>query len=160
MKKTEKIVVAIISILAGVLLAVLRTKFLGVLTAVAGVVFILFSVVDLARKNIPVFVIKAIGGVLLIVCACTVIRALIYVIASLLIVLGSLSIYDKIKNGTHCETLFLRVCEIVAACICFLIGILLMFHTEKSLNVILIFCGGLTTLFGSLVLLNALAEEL
>ena len=128
MKKTEKIISAILTILVGVLLIVVKGAFIGVLMTVAGCGLIIFGVIDLFQRLIPIAVIKLVVGIFIIICGWTLVRAVLYVVAAILLIAGILLLYDKLKNHCRRESLLLTICEYVTPCMLIVIGALLLFH--------------------------------
>ena len=62
MKKSEKIITALITIALGVLFIVLRGDLISILMTVLGLGLIAFGVLDLIDKRIPPAVVKFVGG--------------------------------------------------------------------------------------------------
>jgi len=143
----------------GVLLIVLKGKFIGVIAAVVGVSLIVLGLVDAFGGGIPPAVIKIVVGVLIVICGFAIVRAVIYVISAVLLIAGVLLLYDKLKNGLRCIETPQRICEIAMPSVCILIGVLLLFHNAKMMNVILILCGILSFIEGGLILFNAFVED-
>ena len=159
MKKSERIIAAILTMVVGVLLIALKGKFIGVIAAVAGVALVVLGIVDLFGGSVPPAVIKIAVGVLIVVCGFAVVRAVVYVIAAALLIAGTLFLYDKLKNGVRCMETPHKICEIIIPSVCLLIGVLLLFHNVKLMNLLLIICGILSLVEGGLILFNAFAED-
>ena len=90
MKKTEKIISALLTIALGVLLITLRGKFISILMTVLGLGLIAFAVLDLCNRLVPPAVIKAVVGIVIILCGWTIIEAVLYILAAILLVAGIL----------------------------------------------------------------------
>ncbi len=159
MKKSEKIIAAILTMVVGVLLIALKGKFIGVVATVVGVSLIVLGIVDIFNGGIPPAVIKIVVGVLIIVCGFAVVRAVVYVICAALLIFGVLLLYDKLKNGVRCDETPQKICEIAMPSVCILIGVLLLFHNLKLMNIIFTFCGILALIEGGLILFNAFGED-
>ena len=159
MKKSEKIIAAVLIMIISVLLITLKGKFIGVVATVAGVSLIVLGIVDIFGVGIPPAVVKIVVGLLIVICGFALVRAVVYVVAALLLIVGILLLYDKLKNGTHCIETAQKICEIALPSICILIGVLLLFHNVKMMNTILIVCGLLSLLEGGLVLFSAFGED-
>lgn len=159
MKKSEKIIAAVLTMVVGVLLIALKGKFIGVVATVAGVSLIVLGVVDIFGGVIPPAVIKIIVGLLIIVCGFAVVRAVVYVISAALLIFGVLLLYDKLKNGVRCDETPQKICEIAMPSVCSLIGVLLLFHNLKLMNIIFAFCGILALIEGGLILFSAFGED-
>ena len=67
MKKSEKIIAAVLTMVVGVLLILMKDNFIGVLMSVIGLGLIVFGVVDIMQNSIPPAVVKIVGGVLTII---------------------------------------------------------------------------------------------
>ena len=159
MKKSEKIIAAVLTMVVGVLLIALKGKFIGVIAVVAGVSLIVLGIVDIFGSGIPPAVIKIVVGALIIVCGFAVVRAVVYVICAALLIAGVLLLYDKLKNGLRCMEIPQKICEIAMPSVCILIGVLLLFHNIKLMNMIFVICGILSLIEGGLILFNAFGEE-
>ncbi|MBQ8877051.1 MAG: DUF308 domain-containing protein [Clostridia bacterium] len=159
MKKSEKIIAAVLTMVIGVLLIALKGKFIGVIATVTGVSLIVLGLVDIFSGSIPPAVIKIVVGVLIVICGFAVVRAVVYVICAALLIVGVLLLYDKLKNGLRCMETPQRICEIAMPSVCILIGVLLLFHNLKLMNTIFIICGILSLVEGGLILFNAFDED-
>jgi len=158
-KRSEMIVSALLTMALGVLLIVLRARFISIVLTVAGVCLIALGVVDLFYKRVPPSVIKIVSGVLIIVCGWMVVSAVLYVIAAVLLVCGILLLYDKIRSCVRGVNLFYTICEYAAPCVAIIIGFLLLFNQSRMINVIFIISGILTAIEGVLLLVNALSQD-
>ena len=159
MKKTEKIISAILTILVGVLLMVIKGNFIGILMTVAGCGLIVFGVIDLFQKLVPLAVMKLVVGVLIIVCGWTVVRAVLYVVAAILLIVGILLLYDKLKRRCRRETLLLTICEYVMPCLLIVIGALLLFHQGRAVDFIFVLSGLLTIIEGGVLFVEAFFSD-
>ncbi len=159
MKKSEKVIAAVLTMIIGALLIALKGKFVGVVAVVVGVSLIVLGIVDIFGTGVPPAVIKIVLGVIVIVCGFSVVRAVVYVISAALLIVGSLLLYDKLKNGLRCMDLPQRICEIAIPSVCLFIGILLLFHSVKLMNMIFVICGILSLIEGGLILFNAFDED-
>ncbi|MBQ8295240.1 MAG: DUF308 domain-containing protein [Clostridia bacterium] len=159
MRKSEKIVAAVFTMVLGILLIVLKDDFIGLLMTVAGLCLLTLGVIDIFAKRIPPAIVKIVVGGLVILCGWTVVEAVLYVVAAVLLICGFLLLYDKIKKKTYCRQLFYTICEYAVPSLLILIGILFLFHQEKAVNFIFIVSGLLTLLEGGVLLVNALTDE-
>ena len=159
MKKSEKVIAAVLTMIIGALLIALKGKFVGVVAVVVGVSLIVLGIVDIFGTGVPPAVIKIVYGAIVIVCGFSVVRAVVYVISAALLIVGALLLYDKLKNGLRCMSIPQRVCEIAIPSVCLFIGILLLFHSVKLMNIIFIICGILSLIEGGLILFNAFDED-
>ena len=67
MKKTEKVVVALLTLLLGIALLILRDSLISVLMSVVGIVFIAFGIIQWIKGQIVLAIIKAVIGIVLII---------------------------------------------------------------------------------------------
>ena len=128
MKKSEKIIAAILTMAVGVLLIVQQNNFIGLLMTIAGVCLIVFGALDVLHREIPPAVVKIVVGALIIVCGWVLIEAVLYIVAAILLIAGILLLYDKIKKKVVCDTLLFTALEYAVPSLFILIGFLLLFH--------------------------------
>lgn len=159
MKKTEKIVSALLTIALGVLLITLRGKFISILMTVLGLGLIAFAVLDLFNRFIPPAVIKAVAGVVIILCGWTIIEAVLYILSALLLVAGILLLYEKIKAHSRCDALWKTVCEYAVPALLIVIGLLFLFNQGNTVEWVFIISGVLTVIDGGIILANAIVED-
>lgn len=159
MKKTEKIVAAIVLMALGIMFMILKNNFIGILMTIAGASLIILGIVDIVNRTIPPAVVKIVSGLLVIVCGWAVVEAVLYILSGILLVFGILMLYEKIKKRVRCATVWQTVIEYATAVICIAIGILLLFHQTSLVNFILLVCGLLTLLEGGVVLFLAFTED-
>ena len=159
MKKSEKIILAVFVMFIGVVLVAIKGKFIGILATVVGGGLIVLAVVDILQGGVPPALVKAVSGALVILCGWVAVRAVIYVIAAALLIVGALLLYDKIKRGVKCSLVWQIACEYAVPSLCAIIGFLLFFHSVEWMNVIFVISGILTLLEGGLILLNAFTEN-
>ena len=159
MRKSEKIIAALLIVALGILLIVLKDNFIGIVMTIAGVGLILFGVADIFEGEIPLAAVKIISGIFVVGCGWTVVSALLYVIAVALLVFGVILLYRRIKDREWNCTLLDNVCNYAAPVICILIGGLLLFHNCKAVTAILIACGVLTVIEGAILLFDAFRES-
>ena len=159
MKKTERIIAAVLTMVVGVLLIAMQDKFIGLLMSIAGACLIVLGVVDLCHRYVPPAVVKMVSGVLIIVCGWVLVEAVLYIVSAMLLIAGILVLYDKIKKRVRCDTVFKTVLEYVMPSMFILIGGVLLFHQAFALEIIFVITGILTLLDGGILLLEAFEEE-
>ncbi len=159
MKKSEKIVAACLTIALGILLIVLKNDFISILMTIAGIGLIVLGIMDVVSRNVPSAVIKIVCGTFIIICGWAVVKAVLYIIAAALLILGILLVYYKIKRKVRGCTPFHTVCEYAVPALCIAIGVLLLFHKGAAITVILVISGILTIVEGCILLFNAIAER-
>ena len=159
MKKTEKIIAAVLTMALGILLIIMKGNFISILMTVAGLCLIVLGVSDMIHRCVAQAVVKSIVGVFVIVCGWATVGAVLYIVSAILLIFGILLLYDKIKRGVRCRALLNTVLEYTVPSICILIGVLLLFHRASIVKVIFICTGVLTLIEGGILLFNALAED-
>lgn len=159
MKKSEKIIAAVLTMVVGVLLILMKDNFIGVLMSVIGLGLVVFGIVDILENAIPPAVIKIVGGVLTVVCGWWLVEAVLYVLSAVLLICGILLLYDKIKRKIWCDSWISAVCEYAASVVCIAIGLLLLFHQRLAVNFIFISSGLLTLLVGGIMLFDVCSRE-
>ncbi|MBQ2768650.1 MAG: DUF308 domain-containing protein [Clostridia bacterium] len=159
MKRSEKIITAVLTMVFGILLMVLQNKFISILMTIVGVCFIVLGVVDFFRRTTPPAIVKIVSGLLLIICGWAVVEAVLYVLAAMSLIAGILFLYDKVKNGSGCKKGGYLLLEYALPALCIVIGIVLLFHALVSKKFIFITTGFLVILLGGVILFNAFTEE-
>lgn len=159
MKKTEKIVVALLTLLLGIALLILRGSLISVLMSVVGIVFIAFGIIQWIKGQIVLAIIKAVIGIVLIICGWTVVSAVLYVLAAAVMITGILLLYEQLKNQGCGATLLQKIAAFAYPIVCILIGFFLLFNNDNEAQWVFIFSGSLTVLEGGLLLLSAFALD-
>ena len=93
MKKTERIIAAILTMVVGILLIAMQDKFIGILMSIAGACLIVLGVVDICHRYVPPAVIKIVSGILIIVCGWALVEAVLYIVSAMLLIAGILVLY-------------------------------------------------------------------
>lgn len=159
MKKSEKMIAAILTMVVGVLLILMKDNFIGVLMSAIGLGLIVFGIADVIENAIPPAVIKIVGGVLTIICGWWLVEAVLYVLSAVLLICGILLLYDKIKRKVRCDSFLAAACEYAATVVCIAVGFLLLFHQKLSVNFIFVFSGLLTLVAGGVMLFDVYSKE-
>ena len=159
MKKTEKIVVALLTLLLGIALLILRGSLISVLMSVVGIVFIAFGIIQWIKGQIVLAIIKAVIGIVLIICGWTVVSAVLYVLAAAVMITGILLLYEQLKNQGCGATLLQKIAAFAYPIVCILIGFFLLFNNGNEEQWVFIVSGSLTVLEGGLLLLSAFALD-
>ena len=161
MKKTERIITALVIIALGVLAIVLRGRLVHILTTVLGVVLIALGIVDFLQRRVPPAVIKLIFGIVILICGFALLEIVLYVLAALLLIAGILLFYEKWKTQSCCrfmdwkDVLFSFATPIALV----LIGVLLLFNQGSTIDWIFVVCGILTIADGGILLADALLRD-
>ena len=159
MKRSEKIVTAILTMVFGVLLIALQDRFIGILMTIGGVCLLTLGAMDILQRFIPPAVIKIVSGILIIICGWALVEAVLYVIAAILLVACILLLYDKIRKRATCETTWQTVLAYALPAVGILIGCLLLFHQAFAIELIFIISGALTVIEGGMLLVEIFYEE-
>jgi hypothetical protein len=158
-KKTEKVVVALLTLLLGIALLILRGSLISVLMSVVGIVFIAFGIIQWIKGQIVLAIIKAVIGIVLIICGWTVVSAVLYVLAAAVMITGILLLYEQLKNQGCGATLLQKIAAFAYPIVCILIGFFLLFNNGNEAQWVFIVSGSLTVLEGGLLLLSAFALD-
>ena len=156
MGKTEKILSSIFTIALGVLLIVMKGEMISVFMTVLGIALIVLGVIELLQKCVTPAVIKIVFGGLIIFFGWTIVTAVVYIIAAMILIVGILALYDCIRfklRGLSGEEL---VRTLLTPVVCILIGLTLFFN---QWDWIFVLAGILTVLEGGVILWNVLCEK-
>ncbi len=159
MKKTEKILTAIALMAFGLLCILLKDRFIGLLMTLVGGGLIVLGVVDIFRGGVALGIVKICSGGLLVLCGWVVVEAVLYVLAGLLLTVGILAVYDKIKRKGSCGGFWRAAWEYAVPALCIAIGTLLLLHRSSMVTFVFVVSGLLTVCIGGLVLAEALYKE-
>lgn len=159
MKKSQRLITALVTIAFGVLLIVLRGDLISILMTVVGLGLIAFGIMDLIDSRIPPAVVKLVSGVVVIVCGWVIVEAVLYLVAGALLIAGILLLYEKIKTHSRCATFFYTLCEYAVPAICIVLGVLLMFNQGNTVEWVFILGGIFTIIEGGLLLVGALSDD-
>ena len=159
MTKTQKILSAVFTVALGIMLIILRSEVISIAMTVLGVGCIVLGVFDLIQKLIPPAVVKLVVGAIIIICGWIIVSAVLYVLAGLLLIVGILFVYEKMRNRVRCQTWYLTLCEYAVPILCIVIGTLLLFNQGNTVNWVFIVSGSVTVLEGGLLLVDALQTE-
>ena len=158
MKKSEKIIAALLTMALGILFIILKDAFIALLMTVAGISLIVLGVIDLVNKLVPPAVVKMVTGALVILCGWVIVEAVLYIIAAILLIFGILLLYHNIKNNVRGCNAWETVLEYATPSICIAIGILLLFHTGAVVNFVFIASGILAFIEGCIMLYEAVVN--
>ncbi len=159
MRKSEKILSAIVVMALGLLFVILRGGFISMIMTVAGVGLIVIGVMDLIQRNVPSAVIKIVSGVLIIIAGWAVVAAVLYILAALLLISGILWLYAEIRRREKCSSVWAALLQFVRPALCIAVGLLLLFQQSEIIDIILICSGVLIMIEGGLLLIQALNSQ-
>ncbi len=155
MKKSEKIISALLLMAFGVMFIVLEDSFIGILMTVAGVGFIVVGVGDIINRCLPLAIVKGIAGLLLIICGWAIVEAVLYIFSGILLVIGALLFYAKLKKGERYPSHWRTAISYATPTVCAVVGILLLFHNSAIVSFVFIVSGVLTVAEGGILLFYA-----
>lgn len=159
MKKSEKIITALLTIGIGILLMVLKGRFINLVMTIVGAGLIVVGIVDLFSRVFPPAVVKMCTGVLIIVCGWAAVSAVLYVVSAILLVFGILLLYEKLKRRITCNPTWHLLFHYAVPTGMILVGILFLFHQKAVIAPMFIISGVVALLVGGLLLYQALSEE-
>ena len=159
MKKSEKIISAVLLMVLGILFIILKGAFIGLLMTVVGISLIVVGIIDLVNKLVPPAVVKMVVGVLVIICGWLIVEAVLYILAAILLIFGILLLYDNIKRNVRGCNLCQTILEYATPAICIAIGILLLFHSGAVVNFVFIASGILAFIEGGIMLFKAVTND-
>lgn len=159
MKKTEKIIAALLTIALGIILIVLKGSVISIAMTVLGIGLIVLGCIDLYNRRIPPCIIKIVVGVVVILFGWLLVSAVLYVLAAALIIVGCIMLYELIKRGERGCNLWQLLCKYAMPVLCLLIGILLLFNQGGTIAWVFIISGILVILEGGIMLLNAVLDD-
>lgn len=158
MKKSEKILAAILTMVIGILLIAMQGDFIGILMTIAGVCLIVLGVIDIFSRALPSAVVKIVSGVLVIVCGWTLVEAVLYIVSAVLLIAGILLLCDKLKKKARCAVIWHTLLEYASPIACILIGGLFLLHQTLAIELVFVLGGILALLEGGILLANAFWE--
>jgi uncharacterized membrane protein HdeD (DUF308 family) len=156
MGKTEKILSSIFTIALGVLLIVMKGEMISVFMTVLGIALIVLGIIELLQKCVTPAVIKIVFGGLIIFFGWTIVTAVVYIIAAMILIVGILSLYDCIRFKLRSLSDEELVRTLLTPVVCILIGLTLFFN---QWDWIFVLAGILTVLEGGVILWNVLCEK-
>jgi hypothetical protein len=158
MKKSEKIITALVVMLLGILLLMMKDNFIGIIMTLAGLCFIVLGIVDVLGQNVATASLKIVCGIFVAISGWLLVQAVLYIVAAVVLAIGALFLYHLLKDMGWDYDWLSVIGEYAVPILCILIGVLLFFH-EKAGGGILIVCGILTILMGAFILFNAFWED-
>ena len=148
-KKTDAALVsALLYIILGVLLIVFRSGMLGIAMTIAGIIFVVSGILEVAKKNWASGAISLIIGIAILVLGWVAAQIVLLVLGILIALKGIIALVEALgkKKITLLGVLF-PVLTIV-------VGLMLAFG--NGLDILLVICGVLLALDGVIGLVNAI----
>ena len=155
MKKSDIVISAIFTIAIGVLLMIMKGEMISLFMTILGVSLIVLGLIDLLDKNIPFAVVKIVVGGVVIFFGWTIVSAVVYILAALVLIVGILALYDCVRFRLRCMRGKEALKILMEPVVCILIGIVLFFN---KWDWVFVLAGLFTILEGGLLLLDALRK--
>ena len=159
MTKTQKILSALFTILLGVMLIILQGEIISIAVTVLGIAFITLGVLELFQKNFPRSVIQLVVGCIVIIFAWTLVGAVLYLLAGLLLIIGILTVYEKWRRRGFCGVWYHAFIDYAVPILCIAIGIILLFNKGNTASWVFVVSGSITIVEGGFLLADALQTE-
>ena len=159
MTKTEKIIVAILTILLGVLLIAFQETVLKIAVALVGFLLIALALLDFFHKSYPLAIVKLVAGVVVILFGVFAVKAVVYILAGLLLVFGLLLLYERFRTRVYCASLWQKIIAYLLPAICVSTGILLLFGGGKTAEWVFIVSGVLIIVEGGILLADVFISD-
>lgn len=154
MKKSEKLISAILTAVIGVLFIVYGNQIIKTAIVVLGVAIIVASIFDLANKFTRAFIVKAIIGVLIIIFGVLFFSVAIYVLAAALLIFGVLQLYNCISSKRK-----VPVWYYVGPIITIVVSLCLLINQSGTIDYMFIVAGVLLIIEGVLELVECLTAK-
>ena len=149
--KNSELLSSVILILVGLLLAIFRDSVLQWAMTAAGVVFVVFGIIDVVRKNWVNGAASIIIGAAIIVLGWTLVSIVLIVLGVLLAIKSIISLYEMVKFKNK------NVMELIYAICGIFLGILLAFG--NLLSVLILIAGILLIVDGIVGLVGELKKQ-
>jgi uncharacterized membrane protein HdeD (DUF308 family) len=156
LNKSEKIISSVFTIALGVLLIAMKGEMISAFMTVLGIALISLGVIEFLKKDIPRAVIIGVFGGLIIFFGWTIVTAVVYVLAAIVLIVGILAAYDCVRFRSKCFCVTEFLFSLAPSALCILIGVLLFFN---ELEWCFLVVGGLTILEGGLLFIMSINEK-
>ena len=151
MKKTEKFIAAVTTIVLGVLLVVLRGDTIRIVTSTLGIMVIVLGIFDWVAKEMKWALAKCAVGVLTLLFGFFVLKAILYVIAGMIVVWGVWCLYDLARNNCPHPRGFLMVSAYVKPLLLVALGVVLCFNQYGEASWVFVVSGLIAVVEGGLL---------
>lgn len=159
MTKTGKCILAGLIVVLGILLIAFQDAVIKIVVSALGILLIALGVIDFFNKMLTSALIKGILGVVVILFGIFAVRAVLYLVAGALLIVGILLLYERFKSRVYCQTSWQKILSYVLPSICLAIGFLLLFNGGKSAQWVFIVSGVFVVVEGGLLLVDALVGD-
>ena len=159
MERKDDLISAVISMLVGVMLVVMKGQVVSIAITVFAVIVMISAVIDLVNKLINSAIAKAVIGVCLLIFGWVFVEVALYLLAAGIIIFGLLRIVNMHKvlpeDLTHEQKLFAYIRPAITV----LAGICLLFNQGGAVNWVFILTGVLLVAEGVLDVADALKSN-
>lgn len=135
MKINEKPILAILTIVLGILFIAYKGAIISVAMTIFGVALLALAIIDFFHENSSSAIIKAIAGIIVIIFGWLLVSVSLYIMAGLLIIFGGYKIYllinDKVKDAL----------KFIAPALFAIIGLCLLFNQGGTVAWVFIVAG-------------------
>ncbi len=158
MKKSNsnKLLSAILMLLVGVLFLIWKGGVVALAMTAIGVLLIVAAIMNLIRKKIPVGVVCAVLGVLVLFVGGLFVSVALYVLAAILLIYGILLLMDILKRGFKRMGTLAIVVRVAQPAVCILVAACLLFNQGGTVDWVFILSGLFLIVEGVLALADAL----
>lgn len=162
MAKTKKLpnnlIVALATIVLGVLFIVLKGEVVSIAMTVLGVALIIAGVIDIVNKLTTSGVVKAVLGVALLVCGWTLVSLALYIMAAVLLIYGILLLLEVFKRMKKSDKIWNKVLKLIEPVVMIIVAACLLFNQGGAISWIFTLAGVLLIVDGALGLVNSLRK--
>jgi hypothetical protein len=148
--KKESIVTALVSIVLGLLLIIMRANVIKLAVTIVGVVLIVWAIRDFINKLTNTGIIKAVIGACVLIFGWMFIGLALYILAAALIIMGLLKIVNTVKYGPRGVTVADNVIIYAKPVITALAGACLLFNQGGTISWVFIITGIMVVISGVL----------
>ena len=160
MEKTNKYISAVVMMVIGLLLIILKDGIIGILLTALGVALIVMGILDaVQRKDVTRCVIKCVIGAVIILGGWVFVAVMLYILGALLVIVGVLWIIKLVQRHTKGANLIGTITAYLVPALYILIGVCLFFNQSAFVNVVFIIVGVIVLVDGIIQLVNAIKED-
>lgn len=149
--KNTNLMIALMSILLGLLFIILKGNIISVALTIIGIVVIIMAIIDFCNKETVHGIIKAVLGVCILIFGWMFVDLALYIVAAVLLIQGLI----EIVNAIRCKNSIASVQKIIyfiKPVICIVAGLCLLFNQGATIDWIFILVGVLLAVNGVLSL--------
>jgi uncharacterized membrane protein HdeD (DUF308 family) len=151
--KEKKILNALLYMIIGAVLCIMKGELIGIAMTVIGVVAIVVGIIDLCKKFIVSGVVKIVFGAFVIYAGWLLVEVILYVIAAILIIQGIIRLIRVLTNLKRLNVALI-VIFLVEALLTLGMGICIIFYRAETISWVFIVAGVLLIVEGILSLFD------